>query len=503
MDCRPYSVSGRATAPFIVAGLCCLLVAGSLLMTPLQCGLGVAILLPCALVVAFWRVPMLGVYLATLVYPVGSIIVVVRGHTPYEVMIHWIELLAFPLLGARLLTLLCKHRPGEDRQTRAPRRWTSWVALFIALFFASGAVAVAGSESPVMSAYGLWRLAAALVLVDYLAANVKNMAQFRRVLWFYCAAGVMLAVAAVTATYHAFSVRIPLFEAFGSYVFCHAALFNMVSDFLAVLVGETSGYGLCAKHDLSLFMFAGVLIAAFLFLTNRNGRGRRLLLGLILCFEVMVYQAQSKLSIVGGLFVVGLFGMSVAPWRRRIAAILAVFIGLNVAGAVGARFLAPTHGKKLDSAVAGLQNATSASEFEPSSLAGRRMIWRRTFARVRRDTALGCGPDSLGKEFAFGIPHGHNLFLTVLAESGMIAALSLFAILTMVVVRAWRALASEIDPADPFWLLRVTLMACTLFTFFEYQFDMPVYRSHLWYMLGLLLASLNMERPSEGSIIVR
>lgn len=488
--------SGRSwTLTLFAAVLCIPLCLAALIITPAQWGLLVFVLSACLLAIALWRVPMLGVYLITMLYPIGSVSIIVRGHTPYEVMLYGIELLAVPILVVRVLRLLSEHWRRVELGGRGLRHSTAWAGLCVLLLLGSSAVAAARSESPVMSAYGLWRLVTIVVIVDYIVAQVDSMAKLVRVLYLYCLVGFLLAAAAVTATHYALSVRIPLFECLGASVFWQFALFNMPSDFLAVLVGETTGYGLCAKHDLSLFMFAGVLIALCLCLSTRNGRIRAGLLGLVLCFEAMVYQARSKLSIIGGLFVVALFSIIVAPWRRRVAAILAVFVGLNVVGAVSARLLAPAHGKKQDSAITGIQSATSASEYEPSSLAGRRMIWRRTLKRVRRERGMGCGPDSLGKEFAFGIPHGHNLFLTVLAESGAIAALSLLAILAMVVTRTSRFLAAGSDPTNPLWLLRVTLAACTLFTLFEYQFDMPVYRPHLWYMLGLLLASLSIGQP--------
>jgi O-antigen ligase len=170
---------------------------------------------------------------------------------------------------------------------------------------------------------------------------------------------------------------------------------------------------------------------------------------------------------------------------------VAIFIALNLAGLLGSSLLKTTHMKNMESTQQKIETSVSESEFEPSSLAGRKLIWRKTIERIAQNKGLGSGPDSLSVDMAYAFPTAHNLFLTLGAEYGLPGALLIIIFLLVIADRSFKSILVKPKVENNLWLLQAVFVAASFHSLFVYSFDIPIHRKQLWFMLGLLMASLH------------
>jgi O-antigen ligase len=127
-----------------------------------------------------------------------------------------------------------------------------------------------------------------------------------------------------------------------------------------------------------------------------------------------------------------------------------------------------------------------------------------------RNKGMGSGPDSLWTDLEFAMPNGHNLLLTLAAEYGLPGAVLILLFLLVIANSAYKSVFIEPKVKNNLWLLQAIFVAVSLQALFVYCFDMPIYRKQLWFMLGLLMASINIAEkeatrdklPSTLSVVV-
>lgn len=477
-------------------------VAGLQLVQPWLIMTAVAV---CAVLLAVFRRPMLGIYLQTALYPLQTCLFQLRifraqSLQPNLLEIYPIEVLNLFLLPMLLLQLLARRHRAPRPPGPFPHRPYAWYGYAAAFFVAWSLLVALRADNLPAALVGWWRLMSALVTMACLIAHVDRADKLVRVLVCYSVVAVVFALAAIAATHFAFSTERLLLHTERFTVYGVLSLFNQTGRFFAPVVGMVAGYGLAAKHELTMLMLGGSAFLACLVYQARRPAARALGVLALLLVEAVKYQAFSRLSIFGSIAVLGGLCLCVAPWRRQALTFAAVYALVNVVAFAGASALRPAHEKAMQSTRSRLANMSTKSQFEPSSLAGRMRYWKRTSERIALQRGLGTGPDSLNRDIAFAAPHGHNWVLTFSAEDGVPAMLCVVAVLLLTARRAHRLVFRRPRVRDPLWLLRITLVAGTLSALFEYSFDVLVHDQQLWFMLALLLAALhNLPATTPGT----
>ena len=251
------------------------------------------------------------------------------------------------------------------------------------------------------------------------------------------------------------------------------------------------GVGLAAKHDLAMFLIGGIFFAFFLMKLYDSLKVRCVLLTLILLFMTIIYQVFARLSIAGMFLVAVFLCLAIPSWRKSIVWVVVILIVVNLAGFFCSSLIKTTHMKNMESALKTVESVTSESEFAPNSLSGRKYIWKRTIERIMRNKGMGSGPDSLMMDLEFAVPNAHNLFLTLAAEYGVPGAVLILLFLLVIANSAYKSAFIGSKVRNNLWLLQAIFVAASLHSLFVYCFDVPISRKQLWFMLGLLMASIN------------
>lgn len=438
--------------------------------------------------------PYAGALAMTAVYPLMFCPVVLSGTFAGEIsrfLLFPMDFLAAPLLAGLALNRLWT-RSGALTRTGAGARERRWLYWFAGAFLLWGASRIGEPPEVAFSALGYLRLLAAVGIVAFLAASVDTERRFLLLLRVYCGTAALLAIMAVVATNHAFSVERLLYSAPDLQAWGRLMLYNTPAGFKAALVGLVPGYGLTPKHNLSLYLTAAIVFAYLLFLRARS-RGERVLWGaLILGYATVNQQAFSRLSLAGLLLSTAGVLFLVRSWRTRIPFALAGLLALYAAGFVCSRPFFPQHVGQRESLASSLTVVASESEYSANSLAGRVHIWADAWRRIQRRLLLGGGPESIGRDPAAGVPTAHNLILSLWGDYGLIGVLLAGGAFATAGGRTYAVLWRNPDAAGSRWQLGAAATATVLSALFVYSFDMPVWSPHLWFMLGLLSAAVRL-----------
>jgi O-Antigen ligase len=434
--------------------------------------------------------PIIGIYLLILLYPLGSLYLILS--LPQTIiLVYFEEIFSFVLLLAMILRKLSERhqRPMNDEAFKEfPYKW---VFFLLALFIFWSIFTVFRSEYFFVSLFGLWRFISCFVIIAFLVLYLDSYDKFISVLICYCFVSVIYALSAVYATNFAFKVNYELFQIFDTVISIDISLFNQPVNFLLKNVGMATGVGLAAKHDLALFLTSGIFFAFFLMKLHESLKARCVLLAFILLMMTIIYQVFARASVTGMFLVAVFLCLAIPSWRKSIVWIVVILIVLNLAGLFCSSLIRTAHMKNMESTLQKVESVTSESEFAPNSLSGRMYIWKRTIERIMRNKGMGSGPDSLMEDIAFHAPNGHNLLLTLAAEYGLPGAALILLFLLVIANSVYKSVFIEPKVRNNLWLLQAIFVAASLHALFVYCFDMPINRKQLWFMLGLLMASIN------------
>jgi O-antigen ligase len=455
--------------------------------------------------------PMIGVYLLILLYPLNSFYLIVEHPQPQMINVYFDNIFSCVLLLVIILRQLTERHQRSMHAEAFKAFPYKWIFFLLALFIIWSIFTVFRSEYFTVSLFGWWRFITNFVIIAFLVLYVDRYDKFISVLIFYCFVSVIYALSAVYATYFAFQGKYELFQIFDTLISIETDLFNQSANVFMANVGLITGIGLAAKHDLSMLLTGGIFFAVFLMKLYNSLKIRCVLLTLILLFITIIYQITSTLS-VAGLFLVAVFlCLAIPSWRKLIIWVVVSLIVMNLAGFFFSSLIKTTHMKSMESSLKIVESKVSESEFEPSSMALRKSIWKRTIERISRDMGLGSGPASLGADITFALPSGaHNLLLTLAAEYGLPGALLILLFLLVIANSAYKSVFIDPKVRNNLWLLQAIFLAASLHALIEYCFDMPIDHKQLWFMLGLLMASINVAEkeatrdklPSTLSVVV-
>ncbi len=461
----------------------------------------------CALVgLVVYRCPVAGICLWLALFPMHSFNLSLHAFGLQSVMKNAVYIYPVEIMNVLLMLALVAQQL-ERRQATWNRRETRkddtfrWLLYLAALFTALTVCVVLLSDNIPSSAIGGWRFVGNFFAMAFMVTHLRQFRQFVQVALFYTMVVAVCALLAIAATFYGFSNEYQLVQTETYGLFGQLGIFNRGGHFFAPLSGMITGYGFSGKHELSMHMMAGMTFLVFLGARQRSTIVRGVFALMLVLFTSINQQAFSKTSMAGSVFILALVVTMVAPWRKWLVAVLLVYLGVSAVGAAGAYILQPEHQTKMSSVKAQLIKTSSTSRFEPSSFGQRLYTWDRAIERIGWSGGFGKGPDSssANRDSAFGAPHGHNIFLTLALEYGVLAAALFVVALLLTFTLSYKMVFASPRIQEAEWLLQVTLVATTLLALFEYQFDVHIHYPQLWAMIGLLLAALK-NLPEESAV---
>jgi len=367
-----------------------------------------------------------------------------------------------------------------------------WIFFLLAVFLFWSVILTFRSEYFIISLFELWRFVSCFVIIAFLIRFLDSYDKFIKVLIFYCCVSAIYALSAVYATNFAFQVNYELFQIFDTFISFQISLFNQAAAFSSENVGMITGVGLTAKHDLALLLAGGIFFAFFLMNLYNSLKARSVLIILIFLFMTIIYQVFSRVSITGMFLVAVFLCLAIPSWRKLTVWVVVMLIVMNLAGLFFSSLIRTTHMKNMESTLQKVESVTSESEFEPSSLSGRKYIWKKVIEIILRNKGLGSGPGSLMTDVSFAVPHGHNLLLTLASEYGLPGAGLILIFLLVIANSAYKSGFFETEVDNKLLFMQAIFVAASLHALFVYCFDMPLGRKQFWFVLGLLMASISL-----------
>ena len=435
--------------------------------------------------------PMVGIYLLILLYPLQSCFLNVEYPQPQRINVYFDDIFSCVLLLVLILRQLSERHRHPMYVEPSKAFSYKWIFFLLALFLIWSIFTVFRSEYFTVSLFGWWRFISSFVIIAFLLIYLDSYAKFIGVLIFYCFICVIYALFAIYATNYAFQVKYELFQIFDTFISIQIALFNQSGGTLEAIVGMITGIGLASKHELSMLLIGGIFFSLFLMKLYDSLKIRCVLLTFILLFMTIIYQVFSRISVAGMFLVVVFLCLSIPSWRKSTVWVLVILIVINLAGLFCSSLIRTTHMKNMEATLQMAESVTSESEFAPSSMALRKAIWERTIERISGNMGMGSGPASLQADIPFRAPNAHNLLLTLAAEYGLPGAVLIFLLLIEIARGAYKSVFIEPKVKNNLWLLQAICVGVVLCAVFEYFFDVPISHKQLWFMLGLLMASIN------------
>ncbi len=208
--------------------------------------------------------------------------------------------------------------------------------------------------------------------------------------------------------------------------------------------------------------------------------------------------------------IVILLAYAVLLWRRRgrfPRSLFALVLAGSVLAVAALWAGSERFADRLESAVGAFTGSTAIME---DAIGHRLWIWRGAVNMIEANPLNGVGAGGFRYAFpayaAQGDPfvnadppispyHSHNLWLEILSESGLVGALGLFALLTLLLVAGIRAPASARRLMLPYAL-------CLLAAYFPFNTHMAIYAAFwsqiLWWLIALYCASYGAGLAAES-----
>jgi O-antigen ligase len=444
--------------------------------------------------------PMFAVYLITALYALESCVLEFHfENASYYYGYVWVH--SFEIINLiALIAIPLWYLGGYHRHRDFPfgSSDTRWILCLLGTFVVWSALSAALSPKFDVAVFGWWKLNCNFVMMAVLILHLDRYDKFVRVMSLYCGVAFVFALFSIYATHHAFETTRLLYVSPDVSASMKIALFNRPGGVMEKLVGLVNGFGLSGKHQLGMLMIGGILFALFLTRHYTSWMVRGLFIASICLFEMILYNNLMKLSLAASfllfMFAV-LFGLPLRRYRLHIAIL---FVSLNIIGWAGSKLIQAPHleatGEILGKAV---PRVAASSQYQVGSIAHRVHIWEQTIEKIRENPLTGVGPGGLRRDLAFDLPHGHNFFLTLSAEYGVLAGLLMVSLFFLVGIVSYRHLFSGPSDDSRVRFLKLTLLAVLFSALFESFFDCDVWSPHLWFVLALLLGATNLENRAK------
>lgn len=492
----PSSISGEEGSPVLYVVVSALIYLGLLFLPQ---SLFVNVLCWGMLAGLFIAVPKWGVLFAIICYPVMSCwyLLTWSADTPFymvdmvnipavKISVSSIEkqvpVFQYQILSILLIPSLICWRSANYKISNINRP-----IVIISLFFILWGVACSClSEIPYKSLFGLSRFLSIILILLYILKYASNFSVLRSVMVVHSCSAVVLSLFAYYGTYFGFENIASIFADNNLKISHIQSLFNRSNSFLNETLGMLPGYGLCGKHEFSPYVAVGYFFAIYLAVTARKRWDR--IFYFITCPVLLLglYYGPSKLTILGVIVGVLLTIVIVPAARKHISFVLVFLIVTNVFALSVSSFVRPAHEQKVAGMTKQFAVINDSSEFNSLSFRGRLAIWRKSLDRAKKSYGIGIGPDALQRDLVFNSPHGHNVFVTLLTEYGIVSLLCVVALGILLIRRVGSVLLVRHRYHDGRFLALFPMTAGFIVVFFEYSFDCFVWMPHLWISATLL-----------------
>jgi len=442
--------------------------------------------------------PLFGIYLLILLYPLDVFNLIIRSPQPQTIHLFFQD-----IFSCVLLLVIIVRQLGERHQCRLHAEPFKafpykWIFFLLALFVIWSIFSLFGSEHFIVSLFGWWRFISSFIVIAYISIYLDSYDKFIGVLIFYCCVSVIFASTAVYATTNVFKVVYELFQIFDTFISIQFGLFNAAGNIMLTHKGMLPGMGLASKHELSMLLMGGIFFAIYLMKIYESIKIRCVLLTLILLFMTIIHQVSARLSVVGMFIVVVFFFLSIPSARKSTIRVMVILIVMNLAGHYCSSLIEPIHKKNMEASQQFIEMANAESDFATSSMAFRKYLWKRAAERISRNMGLGSGPDSLMSDISFTSVHAHNIFITLAADYGITGVLLILLFLFVIANSAYRSVFIEPQVKNNLWFLQAILVASSLHALFENCFDVSIGQKQLWFMFGLLMASIHVAEIEKA-----
>jgi O-antigen ligase len=434
---------------------------------------------------------MIAIYLLTLLYPMDGLFIKLNLNWADYIRIYWYEVLSIILFIVMLLRYLVTHHSLDGDSAIAKTNSDRWILFFLAAFVIWSISTVLWSDYLDRTLFSWFKFNCLFIYMSFILVYLDSYGKFVRLMTFYCSVSAILAIAAIYATYHAFLIKYGLLVTSHLSLSVEVSLFNRPGKVLDFLSGMIVGTGLSSKHELGMYLLGGVVFALFLMRHYKSIWIRCAFLLLILLLETVMFLVLVKLTILGSLIFLVSISLIVTPWRRSVAIILACFILLNVTAYSLSQTLMPSHMKHTESTGTNIEKASQGSEYSDYSYPYRARYWRRAMERIQESHGMGNGPDSSWWDIGIS-PHAHNLILTMAIEYGLPGVFFIVAALFLIARNSYYQVFRIFQVSNNIWLLKLACVITAGLALFEYSFDVLIWCPQLWYMVGLLWASLRL-----------
>ncbi|MDQ1336012.1 MAG: hypothetical protein QG552_2962 [Thermodesulfobacteriota bacterium] len=459
-----------------------------------------------ATILAFCVRPMLLVYLMTASYALESCTIELHfENASYYygyVWVHFFEINNLITLAVIILWYLIGYHRNQNGALCSVPHLYKWIFFLFTTFIAWSAFIALLSSKADVAFFGWWKLNCNFVMMALLIIHLDRYDKFIKVMSLYCGVAFIFSLISIYATHQAFETTKMIYLSPDLSASIKIALFNRPGGVMEKLVGLVNGFGLCGKHQLGMLVLGGILFSVFLAKHYKSWIIRATLVLLICLFEMILYNNVMKLSLTASLLLLILAWLAVLPFRKYFIHILALFICLNIVGWCGSKLIQAPHLAATDEIISKLVTKVPASsQFQVGSIPHRVYIWEQTFDRIIKNPFTGIGPEALRKDLLFNLPHGHNFFLTLTAEYGAPAGMLMLFAFFLVGIYSYHNIFSKDESNSGnnriLWFLKLTFFGASGSALFESLFDCDIWLPHLWFMLALLLGSMNLENRGK------
>lgn len=336
---------------------------------------------------------------------------------------------------------------------------------------------------------GLWKHNCNFVLCAYLLVHINSPKRFKQVLLTWTGVGVLLSIMSIYSMWAGFDETFNLIRTTGFSANLEATLINRGGGFDAAYLGMAPAFGLCAKHELGLFLCSSIIIVLF-FLKTYKSWGLRAVFGTqLLLYATVLHLAVTKASILALVIGTVLVCFFVADWRKYMPALIGGILVLFTLAATFSSFITPL---KNVSSISLMSQLPKDSAYEKGTYAHRLALMGHGIMQVQSSYGLGGGPDimdTIPPEYL----HSHNLLLGYANDFGMIGLLFVVSVLIILGNLARKIVFHQPRPLELSWLFVCVMTTCLLITFFESLTDVYVWYPQIWILGALLLAALKID----------
>ena len=413
----------------------------------------------------------------TLFWEVGhpiEIIPSVKGpyiQTPMEQ--YTVPLYLFQVASVMLLpALVFHHRPSLLQNSNI--RYKKIIYITLTAFFIWGIITSLLARYPYIAFFSFSRFVSIGIIISYMIRFIQSTEEIRKAMIAYCCSAVILVFFAYYGTYYGFMEASTIWNNFGVTISQVQGLANGSIGFIAERQGMIPGFGLSAKHELSTFLAAAFFYSLYLWLTAKNKTYSTYYLVVSFAILLALFYGPSKLTLAGIIMATIVVALLNRFLRSHVLLIVLILACTMLFTFFAAKFTRPPYAKNMEMTSQSFKVVNSSSEFS-NSFKGRLAKMRNAAKFIKSSYGVGIGADMLHYHPIFSDVHGHNLFITLFAEYGFPAVMSVLILGILLTCQVLPIITSQASVYDIGYLTSMPIIVSFIVILFEYSLDCNVW----------------------------